>query len=267
MLPDDTLWQKMMQSGLLDERQVHYLPATTSTNDVAMELGLAGAAVGTLVVAEIQTGGRGRLGRTWLSPPGAGLYFSLILRPRLDPADLPKITLVAGVAACRAIEAATGLNPMIKWPNDLLLSSRKFAGILTETAPLPAQGSPLVVVGIGINVNTSAEQFPNSLRDKGTSLALETGAVILRGQILKSVVQAVIEGVEQFEQTGFDPVRSDFSARDFTFGRTLSWVTPEGKIVQGEGAGIDCQGLLHIRDAAGLLHEVLSGDVTLAIDQ
>lgn len=264
MLPADPIWQDMLATSLLDHRPVHFFSSTSSTNTEAMQLGLAGAPAGTLVVAETQTEGRGRRGRPWLSPTGAGLYFSLILRPMIDPADLPKITLAAGVAACRAIETLTGLNPMIKWPNDLLLSNRKFAGILTETAPLPAQGPPMVIVGVGININTKADQFPENLRDKITSLALEKGASLLRGPLLAAVVAEIVRGIKQLELVGFAQIRSDFSVRDFTFGRTLTWLTPDSRKVEGEGVGIDAEGLLHIRDAAGLVHEVLSGDVTLA---
>ena len=263
---DDPLWDKLREIGCLGDYPVIYLPSTESTNSVAMQSGLAGATPGTLVVAETQTGGRGRLGRIWHSPPGAGLYFSIILRPRLDLADLAKITLLAGVAACQSIEAVTGLRPLIKWPNDLLLNGQKFAGILTESA-LPAIGRPLVIIGIGINVATPLHLFPADLQGRVTSLDSAAGFSCMRGKLLAAVVTCIQELLSVLEQGGFAAIRAEFSRRDCTLGRLLSWVTPAGAVVQGTALGIDQQGLLHIQDATGRIHEVLSGDVTLADQQ
>ena len=120
----------------MSERGIIRLKVTESTNSVALVMGREGAATGTVVVAESQTGGRGRLNRQWISPPDTGLYFSLILRPELAPENLARVTLAAGLAVCKAVETECGVLPAIKWPNDLLLDGKKFGGILTETGPI-----------------------------------------------------------------------------------------------------------------------------------
>ena len=158
---EDIIWQQMQDSGLLrEDRPVIMLETTESTNTVAMELGKQGAAAGTLVIAESQTKGRGRLSRTWISPKGTGLYFSIILRPKLDLEDLPKITIAAGVAICKALEKATSVAPQIKWPNDILVDNKKCGGILTEAGPLTASDLPLVILGVGLNISTPLSAFP-----------------------------------------------------------------------------------------------------------
>jgi BirA family transcriptional regulator, biotin operon repressor / biotin---[acetyl-CoA-carboxylase] ligase len=259
---DDPLWQQLA-TGSLAGRPARLLATTDSTNRDALAEGRRGAAAGTLIVADGQTGGRGRLGRPWLSPPGTGLYFSVILRPRLAPADLPKITLAAGLAVCQAVEAETGLQPAIKWPNDLLLGGRKFCGILTESE-LPPGGVQLAVLGIGININTPAALLPPELREKATSLLDHTGRRYHRGPLLAAILVRLDAVLAQLEKGLFREILSEWRQRDGLAGRRLSWVTPAGTVVTGIGLGPDDEGVLHIRDDAGTEHEVLSGDLKLA---
>jgi BirA family biotin operon repressor/biotin-[acetyl-CoA-carboxylase] ligase len=151
-----------------------------STNSLALEMGKQGAAAGTVVVAETQTRGRGRQQRAWFSPPGTGLYFSVILRPQLDPVELPKITLVAGVAVCEAIEQACQVSFGLKWPNDLLFGGKKCGGILCETGPLTGTDNGrgiLVILGVGLNITIPESTFPAELRARATSLLAATGRV------------------------------------------------------------------------------------------
>jgi BirA family biotin operon repressor/biotin-[acetyl-CoA-carboxylase] ligase len=158
----------------MKKREIVRFEVVESTSSEALELGRQGAATGTVVVAESQTGGRGRLNRNWLSPPGTGLYFSIILRPVLEANDLPKITLAAGVAVCKAIELELGVLPKIKWPNDLLLDDKKFGGILSETGSVTetsANQQTLVIVGIGLNIQEPAGGFPSDLQITATSLS------------------------------------------------------------------------------------------------
>lgn len=155
-------------------KSVVYFPETVSTNDAAKELAAAGIPEGTLVVTEEQTGGRGRLGRAWHSPAGRGIWLSVILRPDINPMDAPKITLLTAVALARTLAAYPGIKPGIKWPNDILVEGRKIAGILTEmNAELDRVN--FIVLGIGININTSLKEFPAELRDTATSLYTAAG--------------------------------------------------------------------------------------------
>lgn len=263
-MPDD-LWQAMILTGELGRHQVHFFTDTGSTNDLALILSNTGAQDGTLVVTDSQNAGRGRLaGRVWHSPPEAGLYFSLILRPRLAPADFPKLTLAAGLALGKALENLTRCKPRLKWPNDLFLNERKCGGILTETQAISGEGDTAVVVGIGLNVNTPPEAFPDDLRSKATSLLAETGVHHGRGLLLAVILSEIDLVVARLEQTDFPGILSEWRQRDLHAGRQVSWVDPHGKIITGLSLGPDDDGLLHIQDAQGQSHLVISGDVSPA---
>ena len=261
----DPLWEQMRETATLAGRKVHFFTETGSTNEVALGLGRQGEEAGTLVVAESQSCGRGRLDRAWLSPPGQGLYFSIILRPQLEPADLSKVTLVAALAVCKAVEEVTGLKPGIKWPNDLLLAGKKFCGILTETGSLVMGKRPLVVLGIGMNVSTGLDDFPVDLRERVTSLRIAGGLSAARGELLAKVVREIDVELARLEQGGFADALQDWRCRDATLGKRLSWLTPAGEVVEGVALGPDEAGILHIRDDSGREHEVLSGDLHLRL--
>ncbi len=264
-MTSDPLWLKMVDCGVLAGDPVLLLTETGSTNEVAIGLADGGATAYTLVVAESQTAGRGRLGRSWLSPSGSGLYFSMILRPQLEPEDLPKITLAAGLAVCLAIEKVSGLNPLIKWPNDILLGGRKLGGILSEVADLQNENSrPAVVLGVGLNINTPQSAFPAELQGKAASLSVYAGREYPRGEILAAIVVEIKKIVERFEKEGFMMILEEWRQRDATLGRQLSWLTQSGDIVKGVSLGPDRSGQLLIRDDQGTVHEVLSGDISLA---
>jgi len=218
-----------------------------------------------LVVAESQRQGRGRLARSWHSPAGAGIYLSLLCRPRLDPEDLAKMTLAAGLALALALEKNAGVKPALKWPNDLWLEEKKCAGILCECQLAMGAGRPAVVVGIGLNVNLAAGQLPPDLREQATSLSQVSGRYWDRGALLAALVNelaAVIAGLERGE---FLAILAAWRQRDALLGRELDWLTPAGEVVRGVALGPDEQGLMRIRDRQGRTHEVLSGDLTLAV--
>src|ERR1700681_2382716 len=170
ILTADMLRQRLR--GSLFGKRIYHFFKTDSTNRVALELGHAGEPEGAVVLAEEQTAGKGRAGRAWQSERAAGIYVSLLLRPRLAPVQAPLLTMMAGLSARTAIEAQTGLTPDLKWPNDLLVSGKKVGGILTEMHAEPSQVR-FVIVGIGLNVNQ--EKFPGELSGKSTSLRMETG--------------------------------------------------------------------------------------------
>lgn len=250
----------------MGSREIIRLSVTESTNSVALDAGAQGVAPGTVVVAASQTGGRGRLNRSWLSPPGMGLYFSLILRPGLAPEQLPKITLAAGLAICKTVEAEYAVSPQIKWPNDLLLEGGKFGGILTETGPMQNMSpgeKPLVVVGVGLNLFPPEGAFPPELEESSTALSLHVEREIVAEILLEACVHAIEEAVQRLEKGGFPEILKEWIQRDASRDKSLTWVTPKGQKVTGVSLGPDADGVLRIRDESGTIHEVLSGDVSL----
>lgn len=247
-------------------RKIIRLGVAESTNSVALEAGEKGVAAGTVFVAAAQTRGRGRLNRSWLSPPGMGLYFSLILRPKLAVGDLSKITLAAGLGICKAVEAGYGLSPQIKWPNDLLLAGKKFGGILAETGSLQRISAgipPLVVVGVGLNLFPPDGGFPPELRERATALALHVNQEISADLLLAAGSEAIEEVVAHLVKGEFPEILREWMQRDACRDKVLTWITPKGKSVSGVSLGPDEHGMLRIRDESGTIHTVLSGDVTL----
>lgn len=263
-VPDD-LWQTMIRTGELGRHPVQFFDCTVSTNDLALVLGNTGAPDGTLIVAGSQSAGRGRVeGRTWHSPPGTGLYFSLILRPYLAPQDFPKLTLAAGLALCKALENHAQCKPGLKWPNDLFLHGKKCGGILTETQAMAGAGQTAVVIGIGLNVNTPTEAFAGELRVKATSLLAETGLVHERGPMLAAILTELDLAVARLEHGDFPGILTEWRQRDIHAGLQVSWVNTKGRVVTGISLGPDAEGFLHIRDGQGQIHSVISGDISLA---
>ncbi len=251
----------------MEIRKIIRVEETESTNLLALELGTNGAAAGTVIVAETQTSGRGRLNREWYSPPGTGLYFSLILFPKLIAADLPKITLAAGVAVCEVIESEYQLVPGIKWPNDLLLDGKKIGGILCETGPVRGDQlsrDTLVVLGVGINVSIPEVDFPNVLRNKATSLQAYSGKKYAKESLFEAILVNLETNIVLLEQGKFEKILEKWRTRDALKEKILSWLDPAGNVVTGEALGIDDYGQYHIRDAQGAVHQVLSGDISPA---
>ncbi|MCS6927435.1 MAG: biotin--[acetyl-CoA-carboxylase] ligase, partial [Candidatus Binatia bacterium] len=152
-------------------RPLHIFPTLDSTNTYAARLARDGAPEGTVVIADMQTGGKGRLGRTWVSPPHVNLYLSVILRPPVSIAAAPSLNLLAGVAVAETIASVCGLRPSIKWPNDVLVNDKKVCGILAEMQ-VSASTLCAVILGIGVNINAPLSAFPEELRDKASSLLL-----------------------------------------------------------------------------------------------
>jgi BirA family biotin operon repressor/biotin-[acetyl-CoA-carboxylase] ligase len=229
-----------------------------STSDVAAERARAGAGAGLVVAADAQTGGRGRLGRTWHSPAGENLYLSLLLRPQRPVVEIPPLTLLAGAAIARAV-APLGVSPRLKWPNDVQLVEeaghrRKIAGVLTEMVSAGARVEH-VVVGIGINVN--ATSFPAELVGRATSLRLATGQPIDRARVLAAVLDAFEPLYDEFEQGG-----PAVAVSAFTEFAALPERCRIDDRLQGVALGVDPDGALRLRDDAGQIHRVISGEVT-----
>jgi BirA family transcriptional regulator, biotin operon repressor / biotin---[acetyl-CoA-carboxylase] ligase len=246
-------------------RNIHYFQYTTSTNRIAYDLALSGEPEGVAVIAEAQAEGRGRLGRVWQSPPGKGLYCSIIVRPRITAEDYTKITLTAGLAVAIALEEASGLEMRLKWPNDVYVGEKKCCGILTEASSLSADNdNRFAIVGIGINVNSVESDFSPDLQGKITSLRMFSGAEYNIMEIFHKVRASLLKFLSALEEKGFPEILIEWRKRDFLIGKSLQWLSTSGDIVSGESYGPDESGRLVIQDKDGTLHQILSGDVSLA---
>lgn len=260
--PCESLDPVLIQQGCHTQifgRTLHILATTTSTNDVAKHLALQGAPEGTVVLAEQQTQGRGRQGRSFTSPPGVGIYLSLLLRPHLDLSRLPQLTLLTAVAVAEAITATSALPVTLKWPNDIEIRGRKTAGILTE-AFMSAQALPVVIVGIGINVNTPLAQFPLALQPRVTSLAIAAGHLISRHRLIASLLDHLEHFYHAFLTTGMRPILQRWLHYGPVVGRQVRFTqanTTETGIVQG----LDDDGALLVQSPTGVVHRISSGEV------
>lgn len=260
----DTLNAVQLAAGLHLKRiarKIFCVRETDSTNQSAFRLAEEGIEEGTVVIAESQTAGKGRLGRRWESPPGVNLYCSVILRPPLSPVKAPQLTFLSAVAVSRAVEAVTRLKPLIKWPNDILVNGFKVAGLLNE---LSAEMDTVhcIILGIGVNVNMSREQFPDDLRHPASSLFLEGGAPIDRPAFTRALLAALDDLYDHYLRFGFAPVKDEWISRCNVLGRRVR-VSFGKEVLEGEALGIDDDGALLVDRGGNSPDRVLAGDVTL----
>jgi BirA family transcriptional regulator, biotin operon repressor / biotin---[acetyl-CoA-carboxylase] ligase len=241
---DSSLWRSL---EVVDE--------IGSTNAELVAAAARGAPEGTVLVAEHQVSGRGRLDRTWTSPPRAGLTVSFLLRPDVPAARRGWLPLLTGVALAESVAEVSGVLPSLKWPNDLLAGDgRKLAGILAESS------GPAVVVGTGLNVSTTAAELP----DTGTSLARITGGTVDRATVLLAFLRAVERRYRRWADALGDPVSSglaqDYLAWSSTVGSTVTVDLPDGSVLDGVAEAVDWDGRLVVATAGGTV-ELASGDV------
>jgi BirA family transcriptional regulator, biotin operon repressor / biotin---[acetyl-CoA-carboxylase] ligase len=237
----------------LPDRPIHWRPVIDSTMLEASRLAAAGCESGTIVGAEEQTAGQGRYGRGWHSESGSGLYVSIVLRHRFIPATLPLVTLALGLAASEAILKVTDLACDLRWPNDVLIQSKKCAGILTQL-----EGSA-IIAGIGINVNHSA--FPPELIDIATSLRLASQRIHSRERLLVELAGSVDRFCALLEKEGGEPILTMFSkASSFVYGRRVS-VDQGHSMVQGTTAGLNSSGFLILQGDDGTKKVIFTGGV------
>lgn len=232
-----------------------------STNDTAFRLADEGAEEGTVVVAETQLRGKGRMGRQWASPPGVNLYCSAILRPPIVPMQAAQLTLCSVIAVSRAIERTTGLRPVIKWPNDVLLSKKKVAGLLNEMSAETDKVN-FIILGIGININMTQEQFPDDLRHPATSLCLELGSCVDRCAVARALLQALDELYDTYLTQGYQPIRNEWLQRSNILHQRVR-VDLNERTLTGTVTGIDEYGALLLATADGASEKILAGDVTI----
>ncbi|MBW4054885.1 MAG: biotin--[acetyl-CoA-carboxylase] ligase [Proteobacteria bacterium] len=241
-------------------RQLEFINLTVSTNADAFRLAEEGAIEGTVVLADSQTGGKGRRGRAWVSPAGVNLYCSVVLRPTIMPHEAPQLTFLSAVAAARAIEQTTKLNPEIKWPNDLLISGKKVAGLLNEMSA-ETDGINFVILGIGINLNMTADQFPDDLRQPASSLLLESGARVDRALFASTMLHELDRLYADFQTYGFGPVREEWQRRCNANGRHVLVSDSGTDCTGGSFIGIDVDGALLLRSDDDILYRITCGDV------
>jgi BirA family biotin operon repressor/biotin-[acetyl-CoA-carboxylase] ligase len=240
-------------------REILCLDTVDSTNRYARELAEHGAAEGVVVLAEEQTRGRGRLDRTWHSPPGLGLWFSLILRPPIAPAAAPGLSLLTGLAVAKAIESQLHITADLKWPNDCLLYDKKTAGILIDLAA-EAKSVRFIVVGIGINVRLLTDDFPPELRETATSLAVAAGHSVDRETILAAVLTEFETDYFRFLAEGLTPTIGPYTRRCGLIGCQVD-ILAGRKTIRGTAVRIDPSGAL-VLVANGQEHVLMAGEVT-----
>jgi BirA family transcriptional regulator, biotin operon repressor / biotin---[acetyl-CoA-carboxylase] ligase len=243
-------------------RAARVVGAVPSTNDLAMAAGQAGAPEGLCILADRQTGGRGRRGRGWESPVGLGLYASILVRSSLPAPRIPLITLAAGLAAVDAIQHVTSAIPRLKWPNDVLLEGRKVAGILTETATVGSRMSH-AVIGLGINVHQTLGDFPEALQESATSLGLATGARVERAELAASLFNAFERWYVMLEAGEARKLLDAGRRASATLGRAVQVLA--GETWRGTALDLDDDGALLVRDEAGVIRRVLSDDVSIRV--
>jgi len=248
-------------------RPLYFYHTVTSTNDIMANMARNGAGAGTILVADYQSQGKGRLGRKWQAPAGTSLLFSLLFRPSWPPERASWLTMIAGLAAVRAVKTICGLNPTLKWPNDLMLPVgdqwHKFGGILLEG--LMADGRwQATIIGIGINVNIDPLQI-GATRVPATSLLLASGQRVERAMLLNELLTTLEEIYAEAER-GVSP-RANWESCLVTLGRRVVVChTSEHKTIAGTAIRTDEWGRLIVRDDNGLEHVVSAGDVTLQVD-
>lgn len=250
-------------AGLATKRigkKIICLEETDSTNTVAFRLAEENAAEGTVVIADAQSRGKGRLGRLWASPKGVNLYCSVVLRPSMPPAAASQLTFLSVVAVARAIERITSLKPWIKWPNDILINGKKIAGLLNEMSA-ETEKVNFVVLGIGVNINMRRDQFPSDLRHPASSLYLEGGGELDRNGFICALLTELDELYDIYLRQGYGPVREEWLWRSQLPGRKAR-VDAQDRSMTGVIQGIDDMGAL-LLTVEGREERVLSGDVTL----
>jgi BirA family biotin operon repressor/biotin-[acetyl-CoA-carboxylase] ligase len=242
-------------------RDIRVFDETTSTNDIVEKLARDGVKEGVVVFAESQTKGRGRLGRKWMSPARKGLWLSVLLRPDLRPQEATQLTVASATALVRAIQSLTGLKPQIKWPNDILIRGRKVAGILTELSA-ELDHVKCIVLGIGVDVNLSADEFPTELRKLATSLKAELNRPVSRPELAVAILRELDYDYARIGAGRFAAVADEWEACCTTIGHDVI-IRIGDRQVGGRAEALGEDGALLLRTDHGHLERIIGGDVTL----
>lgn len=242
-------------------RHLHYYDTVDSTQKITYKLAYDNAAEGTVVIAEEQTAGRGRMDRKWHSPKYTGIWMSIILRPKLPIPKAPQLTLIAAVGVVQAIEEVTGLLPEIKWPNDILINGKKVTGILTE---MQAEADRIhsIIIGIGINVNSKKEDFPAELEQLASSLSIESQSIVDREKLIRAIFEKLEKLYLLYLEKGFFPIKLMWESYAVSIGKGITARTLTGEI-KGKAIGITEDGVLLIEDSDGHIHNIYSADIQI----
>ena len=252
----------LLRESCLWQDSLLWFDSIDSTNTLAKELAAQGAPHGTVLIADHQTGGRGRRGRSFHSPAGTGIYMSLILRPGCAPAELMHLTCAAAVALCDAVEGSCGIRPGIKWTNDLVCRSRKLAGILTELGLSPKGCVDYAIIGIGINCCQEESDFPEDIRTVAGSLHTVTGKEIHRERVAAAIIDALYR-MDEILLSNKDDILNRYRADCITLGKEISVVKADGSVRHGTALDIDSEGALIVRFSDGTTEAVNSGEVSI----
>ena len=260
----DLLRPRELREGLktlfIGQGEIRYFDQTDSTNLRAKAMAADGAPEGTLVIAEEQTQGRGRRGRNWFSPPGAGIYLSLIIRPDILPQEAPRFALLTAAAVAEAVREITMIETRIKWPNDILIGGRKLGGILTEIS-MEMDKVEYMIIGLGLNVNLAREDLPPDLRELGTSIRMELGRHLPRLPLVRRILERFEETYQEYQRQGFASIRKRWQTFTDMIGRTVAVDTMGGRLT-GEVMDFDEDGYLVVREHNGVPVRIFSGDVS-----
>lgn len=241
--------------------KIQFFETITSTNDVLKQMALQGAPEGTVLVADSQSGGRGRLGRTFLSPSGVGIYLSVLLRPACMPGELMHLTCGSALAACNAIEQTAGFRPGVKWTNDIVYRKKKLAGILTELGLNQDGSTAYAIIGIGINCTQKPEDFPPELREIAGSLKMVSGREIDRALVAAKMIEGFYEMNRGLLQKKSQMI-SDYRKDCITLGQEIS-VVRNGFNRHGKALDVDEDGALLVAYEDGSMETVNSGEVSV----
>ncbi len=241
-------------------REIFFYEKTGSTNTVAMDLA-EGISEGAVVISDSQEKGRGRLGRSWVSPPGVNIYMSIILRPQIDPGDATLLTIMTSVACATALRRITGLHVSIKWPNDLIVSDRKLGGILAELK-IARKRIVCAVVGIGINVNINTKDFPKEIRAIATSIKNESGKAFARETVVAEILNEMNGWYPLLNALQRGAIISEWQRLTSTLGKRVKVIAGE-ETYMGLAETIDDEGMLILRLASGEMKRISSGDLTV----
>jgi len=259
LIPSEIKWK--LGTKVLGKEVISY-KKVDSTNDIAYELAEKKMKEGTVVFADEQAHGKGRHGRQWVSPPKGGVYMSCILRPDMAPSEIPKITLMAAVAVAKAIRVLTGLTATIKWPNDILIDGKKVCGILTEMKA-EQDSIDFIVLGIGINVNTSAKALPKTATSIGAELrAAGKDEQVSRIELAKNVLETLEKYYNVLTKNGASPIIEEWKELSAMIGSRIKVVLPK-RTFEGLAHDLDRDGALIVRSDSGVLEKVSSGDIVM----
>ncbi|WJM06313.1 biotin--[acetyl-CoA-carboxylase] ligase [Paenibacillus sp. PK1-4R] len=256
---DATALQLALNTTVFGRKAV-LLTSTLSTQGDVLKLAEQGQAEGAVVIAEEQTGGRGRFGRQWFSPPGKGIWMSVLLRPDLPLQHTPQLTLLTGVAVCRAVRACSGADAGIKWPNDLLIDGRKVCGILLEST-VEDHEVRYCIAGIGVDVNFDPEDYPDDLTEIATSLKMETGQSVDRTKLTAAILTELEQLYFLYQKEGFGVISALWEALSVSMNREITVTNPHG-VIEGKAIGLDPSGALIVEKHDGEHTLIISGEIS-----